>query len=344
MDLNKYYEDLDRIKGKTIAIVYIFEGEDSPGFEHYHIWKSNVISRWMNAIQDLYCRPLILDVRTFVEKAINRSLPNIDFVLNLNCGSCNLSASALVPSTCSFMNIPCIPCDASTMLAGENKFISNLIAKAIEVQLPKDIDINDDSGIYRPLNFGSSFGVRRGYHKYKNDKGIYQEFISGYDITTPVVYNPISEELDVFPTVINVPQSDSIEWFFGENEKNSWQGFKELILPNISDTLKNKYIQLSKTFSINTFCRIDARIKCETKTELEIIMKNKLLPEQVYFIEINSMATVRANNSFDRSFFAIKNDSNFYDCVKVHKDNSGNHALNSFLLASAMISISKAKC
>ena len=96
--LTDYREDFCKIKGKTIAIVYIFEGEDARGFEHYHIWKSDVITKWMNAVQKLYCLPLILDVRTFVEKAISRTLPHVDYVLNLNCGSCHLSPMALVPA------------------------------------------------------------------------------------------------------------------------------------------------------------------------------------------------------------------------------------------------------
>ena len=55
----------------------------------------NVISLWMNAVQSLHCMPLILDVRTFVEKALNRTLPKIDYVINLNCGSCELSPMSM---------------------------------------------------------------------------------------------------------------------------------------------------------------------------------------------------------------------------------------------------------
>ena len=129
--MNKEYMSFfEKIRGKTIAIVYIFEGENAPGFKHYWIWKSDIITGWMNAVQELECLPFILDVRTFIQKAINQTLPHIDFVLNLNCGSYDLSSMSLVPSMCSFLSIPCIPCDACSILTSENKRISNLIAMA----------------------------------------------------------------------------------------------------------------------------------------------------------------------------------------------------------------------
>jgi len=77
--------DFYDIIGKTVGVIYTFEGEKAPGFKHYHIWQSDIISKWLLAIQDLKCRPLIFDVRTFVEKAISNQLPHLDFVLNLNC-------------------------------------------------------------------------------------------------------------------------------------------------------------------------------------------------------------------------------------------------------------------
>lgn len=77
----EFQNSLDRIKGLTVAIVYIFEGEQAAGFAHYHIWKGDIISKWLNAIANVGCRPFILDVRTFVEKAFSNTLPHIDFVI-----------------------------------------------------------------------------------------------------------------------------------------------------------------------------------------------------------------------------------------------------------------------
>lgn len=79
--IEEFKERFSKIKGKTIAIVYIFEGDDDSGFNHFYIWKSNIISKWMNAVQELSCMPLIIDVRTFIDKAINKTLPHIDYVI-----------------------------------------------------------------------------------------------------------------------------------------------------------------------------------------------------------------------------------------------------------------------
>ena len=54
--------DFYDIIGKTVGVIYTFEGEKAPGFKHYHIWQSDIISKWLLAIQDLKCRPLIFDV------------------------------------------------------------------------------------------------------------------------------------------------------------------------------------------------------------------------------------------------------------------------------------------
>ena len=103
MKSDNFYE---KAKRKTIAIVYIFEGEEAIGFEHYHVWESDIIAPWLLAVQQLHCIPLILDVRTFVEKAISNTLPKIDFVVSLNRRSTLLSSIPLVPSICSFTGVP----------------------------------------------------------------------------------------------------------------------------------------------------------------------------------------------------------------------------------------------
>ena len=130
MTKEEFKNALHRIQGKTIAVVYIFEGEQGEGFEHYDIWQSDVISEWLYAIQQNHCRPLIMDVRTFILKAMSQTLPEIDFVLNLNNGNKVLSTLGLVPSVCSFLNIPCIPCNTVSIIAGEHKGIANYVASA----------------------------------------------------------------------------------------------------------------------------------------------------------------------------------------------------------------------
>lgn len=334
--------DLNRIKGLTVAIVYFFEGDNAPGLEHYHVWGSDVISGWLNAVQLLGCRPFILDVRTFAEKAFSNTLPHIDFVVNLNCGSKELSPMSIVPSACAFLGIPCIPCDCTAILTGENKLLSNIIAQACQLTIPKNIPNNIDTGIFRPLNFGSSLGVERGKPSGQID-GVYQQFIYGFDITTPAVYNPILKEFSFLPTILYVPDSKDLSWYFGENQKESKRGYNREIIHGLEHSLKIKYLDLMKKLNVQTFCRIDARIAAKDFDEINEIKNATLSERNLYFIEINTMPTVNTQNSFGYSYNAI---TSIDDCAQydnVLKELYGNVSVHSFVLASAMLLFFKAK-
>ncbi|MDE6913580.1 MAG: hypothetical protein K2P35_07785 [Lachnospiraceae bacterium] len=340
-----FSKELPQLYGKVIAVVYIFEGEDAKGFEHYHVWRSDVISGWLNAIQALHGLPLILDVRTFVEKAVNRTLPHIDFVLNLNCGSCSLYPMGLVPSVCGFLSIPCIPCDTVSIIAGEDKYLANLIAKARGLRVPDELDPSDTRGIYRPLNYGSSVGVQRGVCPAAYRDGTYQEFIHGYDITTPMVYDPLSGTMGILPTVMIAPDEIDTDWFYGESANKTGTGYHRNIIPPFSDELNALYRDVVRAFSISTFCRIDARIKCEAAKDLPQLLQKPLGAEDVYFLEINSMPSIRnANNDFKYSFEHIVQGSSLDLCLESMKQLWGAVDLPLFLLACSMLSYTKATC
>lgn len=323
--------NLHEIQCKTIGIIYTFEGEDAPGFEHYHVWQSDIIAKWIEAVQDLKCRPLILDVRTFVQKAIGGTLPTVDFVLNLNCGGIELSPMALVPSICSFLHIPCIPCNAVAILSGENKLMSNLLAKAVGIRVPRSLDNDDKTGIFRPLNLGSSIGVKRGPNN--KTEGTYQEFIPGYDITTPIVYNPYIEKMDFMPTVVYISEEDNINWFLNEENKDFRKGFKRQTLFNLDSQLKEKYMELVKSMSINTFCRIDARIKCDSIEGFKKFNDTPLTLDDVYFIEINPMPTVWTNNALSHSFSEVSSVLSFQPFLEELEKLVPHCTLHNFLLS-----------
>lgn len=342
--IEAYIEDLERIKGSTIAIVYIFEGEDAPGFEHYHVWKGDVIANWLRAVQYLGCRPFILDVRTFVDKAMNGTLPHIDYVLNLNCGSCELSPMGLVPSTCSFLGIPCIPCDTVGIITGEHKHLSNLIASDCNLLVPRTLPESSDAGIFRPLNYGSSHGVVTGYRPSSIKEGVYQEFIHGFDVTTPMVFDPISDSFECLPTILYLPTSGDLSWYFGESAKSTSTGYDRLIIHNVTNELIRCYNMLCKSCSVNTFCRIDARIQCNDVHQVEEILSKPLDIENLYFVEINTMPTVKDSNSFGFSFASITPEDKIFNCLDVFRNHVPDTSVHSFLLATSMIAYLRAKC
>lgn len=340
IDIKEFKENFCCIKGKTIAIVYIFEGDNSSGFDHFFVWKGKVLTKWINAVEEIHCSPLILDVRTFVEKAINKTLPHIDYVLNMNSGTYDLSSMALVPSTCSSIGIPCIPCNAVSIVAGENKVLSNGIAKSVGLNVPKTFDKNDKNGIFRPINLGNSMGVTRGFNS-KYSYGLYQEFIHGYDITTPIVYNPLIGKMELMPTVMFLPDNKDLEWFYGEKEKVLRSGFKFKIV-HLDQKLVYKYIELLNVLGVQCFCRIDARVRC--KDNWYHNPKNTVVSfDDTFFIEINVMPTIRDGNSFNFSFESIDTNTTLHQCKESLNEIMGNISLNSFLLANSMMSL-KTKC
>ena len=347
MNQNKYLNLLNEIKGKTIAVVYIFEGEDAPGFEHYWVWKSDIITGWLNAIQEIQCIPYIVDVRTFIHKAVCNTLPPIDYVLNLNCGSCQLSSMSLVPSMCSFLSIPCIPCDAEAIIIAEDKKISNHLAVSQNIRIPQNLPADNRNGIYRPRNLGSSIGVQIGSANNNFSNGLYQEFIRGYDCTIQLMFNPYKESIDFLPALVYIPDSLDPNWIYDTEEKyTDTEHFKKVHIKTIDDTLKCKLLKYASLFPITTYARIDARIKFDHPILIDDLSSLKINSETFYFIEMNSMPTIEYEDTFSMSFDISKEDTNnsFYDIIHTYCDFIGkNSSMMGFLISSSMISL-KSKC
>lgn len=338
MNNKEYKEHLQTLYGKTIAIIYIFEGEDALGYEHYETWKTDVISSWMFAVEELHCFPLIMDIRTFVQKAMNKSLPYIDFVINLNNGSKIISTLGLVPSVCSFLNIPCIPCNTTTIVCGEHKRLSNIIAENIGLNVAKTLTPSDNTGIFRPVGLGSSLGVKRGFDSsMQNSEYLYQEFIKGVDVTTPILFNPITSKLEVLPAILYMPKKFNADWFLGEDEKRLHLGYTKQVV-QLSESAKEKYISLAREMGITTYCRIDARLHCESIDELSTMLNCNIPLNKLYFLEINSMPTIKSNINFHTSMDAINEQSSLYDCYKTYKELVTKATHTGFILSCSMLS------
>ena len=330
------------LRGKTIGIVYIFEKELAPGYIHYEAWKSDVISSWLNAVQELKCVPYIMDARTFVYKAMNNTLPILDYVVNLNNGNVDLSTLGLIPSICSFLSIPCIPCNTLSMMIGEDKMVSNLIAYAKAMNIPEELDISDPNGIMRPYTLGSSCGIKRGCNGHLPEGFLYQEFIPGFDMTTPILYNPLTQKLDILPAVMYYPQNKDIEWFLGQDEKEKHSGYIKRII-HIDDTSKKKYLELAHAFSIKTYCRIDARVKCGSIQELEVLCEKPIDFERIYFLEINPTPTIKENINFHTSLQNLPANYDIRKCFDEYNSHIEHTSYTGFILFCSMCALFKAK-
>lgn len=331
---------LNSIKGKTIALVYIFENEDAPGFKHYWIWKSDIIAGWLRAIQEIGCVPFVMDVRTFIQKAIYHNLPKIDFVINLNCGSVELSSMSLVPAMCSFISIPCIPCDAATIVMSENKAISNMIARCSDLNVPKDMDQSIDGGIFRPLNLGSSIGVNIGRPDRNAGRGTYQEFIQGYDATIPIVYNPITKRIDLLPPIAYIPICKDPNWIYDADEKVKDNGFTTRTISHIDSRAKERVLAFAQNFPITTFGRVDVRLKTTQILSDGSNVEGLFTPENMYFIEMNSMPTIEPEDSFEFALRAVREnpEQSLFEFVNMYYSTIPSPTINGYLLASSILS------
>lgn len=339
-----YVNSLNELRGKTIGIVYFFEKENASGSKHYWIWKSDIISGWLNAIQELECVPYIMDVRTFIQKVSYNTLPHIDFIINLNCGNYELSTMALVPSMCSFLSIPCIPCDALAIVMSENKHISNILATASKITVPAYLQKTEKYGIFRPLNLGSSIGIQIGTNNGGN--GLYQKFISGYDVTIPIVYNPLIDDLDLLPPLIYFPNSQDPNWIYSFEEKYSDdEGFVKYPILNVEPEAKLNLLKFAKMFPITTFGRIDGRLECKSGTLSKDVLEEPLSLDNFYFVEINSMPTIELNDSFDMSFKVALNctEYNIHQSVNQYCKTIKHASMIGYILSSSIIALTKAK-
>ena len=332
------------LRGKTIAIVYIFEKEDADGFGHFLIWKDSILTGWLRAVYELECLPYIIDVRTFMQKASNYSLPHIDYVINLNSGCNELSTMGLVPSICSFLNIPCIPCDATAILASENKRISNYVAIGNSLPIPKFLNAENNYGIFRPINLGNSIGIEKKRFTDFNTDGIYQEFIPGYDVTIPVAYNYVSHELDILPPTLYFPHNQDPNWIYDEETKKEDNGLTRLQFMEIEADTKQAILDFFRIFGIKTYGRIDVRLK-EHHLLTSDVVNRPFSFGNCYFLEINSMPTIESCDGFDLAFKAVLSykQHSFYKCVQEYITSIKDPTINGFLLACSIFANSTSK-
>lgn len=329
MNTSDFSKSLTKLKGKNIAIVYTFQSETLDGLRHYDYWKSPVISSWLQAIEEIECVPYICDVRTFSIKAMENTLPKLDLVINLNAGNSHLEALSLIPSVCGVIGVKQIPNTIAQIVTGEHKHYSNLIATALDIKVPQYVS-NSENFILRPMTLGSSIGVsRQGEDKNK----LKQEFIQGCEVTTPILYNPLKNELEVLPSVYYIPDSKSVDWYHSVQSKAEGIGYTKC-LTNVSAATEKRILNLAREFGIRDFCRIDWRLKAGS---FEILLEKTAQPlkiEDLYFLEINSMPTISPGNNYLTS---LKEASLNHNCFSLYTSIVKKPSLVGYILTVSMM-------
>lgn len=75
---------------------------------------------------------------------------------------------------------------------------------------------------------------------------------------------------------------------------------------------------MAKSLQINTFCRIDARVKTEDSNSWDELLNKGVSFESTYFVEINPMPTIKQNINFHNSILAISDRSKFFNIYNLY--------------------------
>lgn len=297
---------------KNVCIVYQYSPAKSLGHLWYHMWGLDVLSFVGSGFERLGLNLKIVDMQSFIKNP-TEALHNVDFVVNLVCGNQDISYWGIVPSIAKWYGKKPIPNTAETMLAGERKDIANIVAKKVGLNCPKwELTLNKDIGfqekiIAKPRDHGSSVGIMIGNlgdisKKSKfNVPYIYQNFISGYDVTVGVLWDPVSKKMRFGDAIAFIPKNDDQTLTYDDRVKEENRLGKPLskfdmsyyILPH---SIKAKIGSLFEHLGGSATGRVDFRVATSKK---ENLIKAK--ESSYYFIETNPSPTIATNSSFVRS-------------------------------------------
>lgn len=319
MSLRDFQDFLSSLDNWTVGIVYSFQPADRPKERWYDRWHSEVMSTYGLAVQSLHAEPYYLDAELFAERAISGLLPSLKCVFNLNAGIRPISNWAFVPSICQWCKIPVLPCTADTAILSERKDLSYLVAESVNLRVPKVVSSTKATKtgkvFAKPRDLGGSVGTRfTDLSELTADSCmIYQEFVPGYDVTVPIMFDPLGKTLTALPGILYLPSNaDPTMWFHSEQSKLAGKGYEKRAIhipPEIQDVL----LGACDAFGIMTYCRYDLRFAANPEEDpSEVITADRL-----YFIEINAMPTIRIGINFLNSLSQVPTDHSLFKVMTI---------------------------
>ena len=134
------------------------------------------------------------------------------------------------------------------------------------------------------------------------------------------------------------PKILDVEWFLGEEEKRLHQGYAKQAV-QLSPKAKQAYLAMAKEMGISSYCRIDARLYCETENEMPMLLNDSIPLSRLYFLEINPMPTIKDNINFHSSLDALNEQYALYSCYEAYKELIPKATHTGFILSCSMISL-----
>lgn len=301
-------EKIRLLRGRAAGVIYGFRGAGEFNRIWYDQWGSAVISSYGHALEDLGLQPFFCDVETFGKLAFNGSLPDLICTFNLNAGVTPITHWNVVPAISQWFDIPAMPASADVLTVCERKDTASLIAAKSNLVIAKTFTVEEVEAlptafplIVKPRDLGGSVGIQKvsafDIHSQKTRIGptaVIQEFIAGYDLTVPIVWQPSTNEYRCPAGVLYIPE-DRINqnWWHNENSKSSGKGYTKQIVP-IPKWIERDIQSFAGNCQLGPYARIDFRM-IPRQSEFSI---DDLERAEFRFIEVNPLPTLRQEINF----------------------------------------------
>jgi len=302
----EFREFIVALRGESAAVVYGFAPTGNFTQIWYDQWRSSVISSYGSALEELGLHPYFVDAGSFARQALDRSLPKMVCAFNLNAGITPIHHWSMVPSVASWCGIRPFPSEADVLIVGERKDTASLIAQECGFAVPKSYRKKQlqtlDSAepvVLKPRDMGGSVGLRRSTAGELADEDvaqntdIIQDFIFGFDLTIPVVWQPTLGKHRCVGGVMYLPENGSQDWYHSADSKESGRGYSKRVV-SIPPELESLLANFAKRIELGPYARIDLRIQCNSDAVHDIDWK----AAKPFFIEVNPLPTLRAGINF----------------------------------------------
>lgn len=302
----QFRERIASFQDRSAAVVYGFSPSGKFTQVWYDQWRSAVISSYGAALEELGLHPYFVDAASFARQALDGSLPKVACAFNLNAGITPIHHWSMVPSVASWCGITPFPSDADVLIVGERKDTATLIAQDCGLAVPRSFSKDDlpaqkpdEVVVLKPRDLGGSVGIRR--HTISElaedpslqDTDIIQQFVPGFDLTIPVVWQPTQGRHRCVAGVMYVPDNNSPKWFHSAATKQSGQGYTKTVVP-IPSELEAMLVRFAKRIELGPYSRIDLRVQYEPQAYGMVDWSTA----KPFFIEVNPLPTLREGINF----------------------------------------------
>ena len=158
--------------------------------------------------------------------------------------------------------------------------------------------------IVKPKTMGNSQNVTRNLQLPPSAKEqqhwlrdtLIEEFVEGYEVTVPVIFDAIIDDYVVCPPIIYVPEvTDPTAWFLSYEEKMDRKVVIDRRVGRLDPSATKALLDASRSYNSRGLARYDFRWRVsEIKADLVKL-------DDLWFLEINCMPTLRTDVNFLKS-------------------------------------------